>query len=97
MHLPKWIDYWFCDEFINDRKTIGYIERQLEKIGEAISQIQKLHNNIREKAGITTNAMAKMGKNENVSTEIICKICKVLECQVEDVIELVDEEEKEVC
>ena len=36
-------------------------------------------------------------KNENVSTEIICKICKVLECQVEDVIELVDEEEKEVC
>ena len=52
---------------------------------------------LREKAGITTNAMAKMGKNENVSTEIICKICKVFECQVEDVIELVDEEEKEVC
>ena len=51
---------------------------------------------LREKAGITTNAIAKMGKNENVSTEIICKICKVLECQVEDVIELVDEE-KEVC
>ena len=47
---------------------------------------------LREKAGITTNAMAKMGKNENVSTEIICKICKVLECQVEDVIELVDDE-----
>lgn len=49
---------------------------------------------LREKAGITTNAIAKMGKNENVSTEIICKICKALECQVEDVMELVDEEEK---
>ena len=47
---------------------------------------------LREKAGITTNAIAKMGKNENVSTEIICKICKALECQVEDVMELVDEE-----
>ena len=34
------------EEFINDRKTIGYIERQLEKIGEAISQIQKLDKNI---------------------------------------------------
>mgnify|MGYP001016589956 CR=1 FL=1 len=33
------------EEFINDRKTIGYIERQLEKIGEAISQIQKLDKN----------------------------------------------------
>ena len=34
------------EEFLNDRKTIGYIERQLEKIGEAISQIQKLDKNI---------------------------------------------------
>lgn len=34
------------EDFVNDRKTIGYIERQLEKIGEAISQIQKLDKNI---------------------------------------------------
>ena len=34
------------EKFVNDRKTIGYIERQLEKIGEAISQIQKLDKNI---------------------------------------------------
>lgn len=34
------------EEFVNDRKTIGYIERQLEKIGEVISQIQKLDKNI---------------------------------------------------
>ena len=34
------------EEFVNDRKTIGYIERQLEKIGEAISQIQKLDRSI---------------------------------------------------
>ena len=34
------------EEFVNDRKTIGYTERQLEKIGEAISQIQKLDKNI---------------------------------------------------
>lgn len=34
------------EEFVNDRKTIGYIERQLEKIGKAISQIQKLDKNI---------------------------------------------------
>ena len=52
---------------------------------------------LKDSSGISFNVLAKMGKNENVSTEIICKICKVLECQVEDVIELVDEEEKEVC
>ena len=32
--------------FSSDRKLIGYIERQIEKIGEAISQIQKLDKDI---------------------------------------------------
>ena len=35
-----------------------------------------------EKAGITTNAMAKLGKNESVQVEILAKICKVLECNI---------------
>lgn len=33
-------------EFSSDKKLIGYIERQIEKIGEAINQIQKLDKNI---------------------------------------------------
>lgn len=47
---------------------------------------------LREKSGITTNALAKMGKNENVSTEVICKICDALNCQVEDILEVVSVE-----
>lgn len=43
-------------------------------------------------AGISTNAMAKMGKGENVSTEVLAKICTVLECKVEDIIEFVPTE-----
>ena len=44
-----------------------------------------------EKAGITTNAMAKLGKNETVQVEILAKICKVLDCNVEDIIEVITE------
>lgn len=33
-------------DFALDKKSIGYIERQLEKIGEAITQIQKLDKDI---------------------------------------------------
>ncbi|MGL6099696.1 MAG: HepT-like ribonuclease domain-containing protein, partial [Fusobacteriaceae bacterium] len=33
-------------DFAQDKKSIGYIERQLEKIGEAITQIQKLDKDI---------------------------------------------------
>ena len=41
-----------------------------------------------EMAGITTNAMAKLGKNESVKLETLAKICKVLECNIEDVAEI---------
>lgn len=42
---------------------------------------------LRKKAGISTTTLAKMGKNELVSMEIILRICNVLECEIEDVIE----------
>lgn len=46
-----------------------------------------------EKARITTNAMAKLGKNESVQIEILAKICEALECNIEDIAELKKEGE----
>ena len=40
-----------------------------------------------EKAGRTTNAMAELGKEEMVQLEIVIKICKVLNCKIDDIIE----------
>ena len=41
---------------------------------------------IRE-AKISTNAMAKLGRNEDVRVEILVKICKALDSKIDDVIE----------
>ena len=46
-----------------------------------------------EMAGITTNAMAKMGKGGDVSTQVLSKICNVLDCKLEDIVELDSEQE----
>ena len=46
-----------------------------------------------EKAGITTNAMAKLGKNETVQVEILAKICNVLKCSIDDILEIKKEKE----
>ena len=46
---------------------------------------------LRIATGITTTALAKLGKNEHVNTEILAKICKVLECNIEDIVEVVVE------
>lgn len=43
---------------------------------------------LREQAGITSNAMAKISKDEPVSIEVLEKICGVLECNIEDIVEI---------
>jgi putative transcriptional regulator len=48
---------------------------------------------LREAAGISTSSMAKLGKNENVNTEILVKICKALNCDISDIMEIVDDNE----
>lgn len=48
---------------------------------------------LRVKTGITTSALAKLGKNENVNTEILVKICKALECDISDIMEIIETEE----
>ena len=47
---------------------------------------------LRIATGMTTTALAKLGKNEHVNTEILAKICKVLECNIEDIVEVIEEE-----
>lgn len=47
------------------------------------------------KAGITTNAMAKLGKNEFVQLEILVKICGVLNCKIDEIIDYTYEKNNE--
>ena len=42
---------------------------------------------LRTQAKISTNAIAKMGKNEPVSMDTMDKICKVLHCNIGDVMD----------
>ena len=51
-----------------------------------------------EMANISSNAMAKLGKNESVHLDTIVKICEVLDCKIEEIIEIkkeTDEKENE--
>lgn len=47
---------------------------------------------LRIKTDMSTATLAKMSKNEAVSMEIIARICKVLECNVGDILDIVNEE-----
>lgn len=43
---------------------------------------------LREMTGITTNILAKLGKNESVQIEVLAKICEVLKCDLTNIVEI---------
>lgn len=44
-----------------------------------------------KKAGVSPNTMAKLSRNEYVSMEILVKMCRTLECTVDDILEILPE------
>ena len=47
---------------------------------------------LQQLAGISSASITKLGKNENVNTEIIEKICVALQCDVSDIMEMTEED-----
>ena len=45
-----------------------------------------------KEAKISTNAMAKLGKNEDVRVEVLVKICGVLNCSIDDILDIIPEQ-----
>lgn len=46
-------------------------------------------------AGISHASVAKLGKNENVTTDVLVKICAALKCDIGDIMEIVDTQKEE--
>jgi DNA-binding Xre family transcriptional regulator len=41
-------------------------------------------------SGVNTTSIAKMGKGENIQTDVLIKICKALNCNTDDIMEVVE-------
>lgn len=46
-------------------------------------------SDLRKRAGISSSSLAKLSKDENVTTEVLAKICKELQCDIADIMEFV--------
>jgi len=51
---------------------------------------------LQKAAGLSWASITKLSKGETVSMDVLIKICKVLECDVGDVMELISDDPKEV-
>jgi DNA-binding Xre family transcriptional regulator len=51
-------------------------------IDKGITKVQ-----LGKEIGVSSSTLAKMGKNEYVAMEVLDRICSLLECKIEDVVE----------
>ena len=48
-------------------------------------------SDLREKSGISSASLAKLGKGENITTDVLLRICEVMDCRIEDILETIKE------
>lgn len=73
-------------------------ERLILKMAASYKRLWKLlidkdmkKKDLAEKANISTYTIGKLTRGENVTTDILGKICEALECSIEDIMEFVEE------
>ena len=71
------------------------MEASYKKLWKILIDRDMSKTDLRLKAGISTMALAKLGKNENVSMDVLKKICKVLNCNIGDIMDLVPDKDEQ--
>ncbi|MBR2781571.1 MAG: helix-turn-helix transcriptional regulator [Eubacteriaceae bacterium] len=63
------------------------MSRSYNKLWHMLIDRNMSRSELRRQAGITTNALAKLGRNESVPLITLEKICAVLDCGLDDIVE----------
>ena len=48
-------------------------------------------SDLKEKAGISSASLAKLGKGDNITTDVLLRICTAMDCRIEDILETVQD------
>lgn len=61
-----------------------------DKLWRILNERNMLKTDLIKQAKISTNAMAKLGKNEDVRFGVLVSICKALNCKIDDIVEILE-------
>ena len=66
-----------------------------KKLWKLLIDKDLMKKDLQSNAGVSWATITKMSKGETVSTEVLMKICKYLQCDVGDIVEFIDTEKSE--
>lgn len=58
-----------------------------KKLWKLLIDREMKKSDLRKAAGISSSSLAKLGKDENVTTDVLLRICEALECDLNDIAE----------
>ena len=70
-----------------------YMGVSYEKLWKMLKKNNMMKTDLVKGAHISTNAMAKLGKNDDVRVNILVKICNYFNCTFDDIVEILPEKE----
>ena len=62
-----------------------------KKLWKMLIDMNMKKSDLKERAGISSASIAKLGKGENITTDVLLRICEAMNCRLEDIMETVDE------
>lgn len=62
-----------------------------QRLWETLEQKKIRKHDLMELADISSTTLTKLNKDEIVALTVLVKICKALDCQIKDVVEVKDE------
>lgn len=72
-------------------RRINNMKMSYNKLWKLLIDKNMKKSDLRKNAGISSSSLAKLGKDENVTTEVLMKICNELQCDVGDIMEFIPE------
>ena len=70
--------------------TVSY-----KKLWKLLIDKDMMKKDLQVKAKISWASVTKMSKNENVSMDVLMKVCKALNCGIEDIVEFIPDNQAE--
>ena len=69
--------------------TISY-----NKLWKLLIDLNMNKTQLRKAAGLSTNVIARLSKNDSVSMDTLLRICKALRCNVGDIVDVIEESDQ---
>ena len=71
------------------------MEVSYKKLWKVLIDKDMKKKDLQSAAGISWASVTKLSKGETLSMEVLMKICKTLECNIGDIMDLIPEENKD--